>query len=128
MQDLNDRFSQILQQKKIFNKYERDLAAVNAEIHTYTERLTRLRTHLQKETNDVERFEGNSLRALFHSFLGSREEQVDKERQEMLAARLKFDQTAHQVKKLEQDRDYLLRELDRMQYQEADYQGLLVEK
>jgi DNA repair exonuclease SbcCD ATPase subunit len=46
---------------------------------------------LRKEDKDVARLERTSLHSLFYTVLGSKVEQLQKERQENLAARLKYD-------------------------------------
>lgn len=48
---------------------------------------------LSKENNDVCKLEHTSLASLFYSVLGRFEEKADKERQEALAAKLKYDQS-----------------------------------
>lgn len=66
-------------------------------------RLARLAAVLEKEEADVRRLEGLSLTAMFHQFLGSKEDRLDKERQEAFAAKLKYDQCVHEVASLERD-------------------------
>lgn len=66
-------------------------------------RLTRLAAVLEKEEADVRRLEGLSLTAMFHQFLGSKEDRLDKERQEAFAAKLQYDQCVHEVASLERD-------------------------
>jgi hypothetical protein len=51
-----------------------------------------LKAILARENEDVAKLEHTSLASLFYAALGRREEQVDKERQEALAAKLKLDQ------------------------------------
>lgn len=58
---------------------------------------------LRKEEADVRRLEGLSLTAMFRRFLGSKEDRLSQERQEALAAKLKYDQSAHEVASLERD-------------------------
>lgn len=66
-------------------------------------RLAELGAVLKKEEADVRRLEGLSLTAMFHRFLGSNEDRLNKERQEVLTAKLKYDQCAHEVAWLERD-------------------------
>jgi hypothetical protein len=66
-------------------------------------RLAELGAALKKEEADVRKLEGLSLTAMFHQFLGSKEDRLNKERQEVFTAKLKYDQCAHEVASLERD-------------------------
>ena len=59
------------------------------------ERLVELEAVLAKECRDVERLEGLSLTALFHTILSSKTEQLKKERQEFLQAKLRHAECLH---------------------------------
>jgi chromosome segregation ATPase len=76
----------------------------------------------------VEKLEHTSLTALFYSVLGSREEQLEKERQELLSAQLRYQQTKNQVAFLEQERNHFLQQLERLSNAESAYELLLSEK
>ena len=52
---------------------------------------------LDKENKDVDKLEGKGLAHLFYSALGKMGEQVEKERQEALAAKLKYDQAVNEL-------------------------------
>jgi len=66
-------------------------------------RLAELGAVLKKEEADVRKLEGLSLTAMFHQFLGSKEDRLNKEKQEVLTAKLRHDQCAHEVASLERD-------------------------
>jgi hypothetical protein len=66
---------------------------------------------LEKENYDVEKIEGKSIASVFYSMLGRLDEQVEKERSEALAAKLKYDQVVkdlenikYQISKLSAER------------------------
>ncbi len=52
---------------------------------------------LKKEESDVQKISRMSLTAVFYSILGSKEKQMEKERQEALAAQLKYDDAVKQI-------------------------------
>ncbi|GAA4322876.1 hypothetical protein [Flaviaesturariibacter amylovorans] len=58
---------------------------------------------LKKEEQEFRRIEGLTLHSLFYKVLGSREQQLDKERQEYLAARLRYDEALARRASLLQD-------------------------
>ncbi|MDD4493704.1 MAG: hypothetical protein PHV32_05055 [Eubacteriales bacterium] len=66
---------------------------------------------LKKENLDVEKLSKMSIASIFYTILGSKESQIEKERQEALAAQLKFDdinrqitETKRQISKLQSER------------------------
>jgi hypothetical protein len=128
LQDLRARMEKEIERKRQNAKLVRDLKAVESDLGADSQRLKILKAQLEKEKIDVEELEKTSLKGLFYSVLGSKVEQLDKERQELLAAQLKYDQTAHQVRKLQEDQDYLNRQIERLAYDEADYGELMAQK
>jgi hypothetical protein len=83
---------------------------------------------LRKETRDVERLEGLSLTGLFYEVLGSKHEQIKKERKEQLAANLKHGQCTHAVAALEQDFSELTRRLADLKGLDERYESVLRDK
>ncbi|MCB8815446.1 hypothetical protein [Desulfosporosinus shakirovi] len=57
-----------------------------------------LKVILEKENYDAERLEHKSVASVFYSILGSLNEHVEKERREALAAKLRYDQAAKDLK------------------------------
>jgi hypothetical protein len=84
-------------------------------------RLAQLGAVLEKEEADVRKLEGLSLTAMFHQFLGNKEDRLDKERQEVFAAKLRYDQSAHEVASLERDIADLEAKLAALGDPEAEY-------
>ncbi|MDF2521418.1 MAG: hypothetical protein K0R84_2046 [Clostridia bacterium] len=62
---------------------------------------------LAEESNDVDRLERESLSAALFRFIGKYEEKMDKETQEMLAAKLNYDKAAGTLKEFNSERDEL---------------------
>jgi hypothetical protein len=128
LQELSTRLSKIIEQKRLKNKLEQDLRAVEIELQDQSARFASLSIKLEKEKVDVEKLERTSLTALFSAVLGSREQQLIKERQELLSAQLSYQQTKHQVEFLERERNRLLQQLDKLADVESEYEYLLSEK
>lgn len=128
LQQISGQLSEAIEKKKRKQKLERDLHSVETELQERTGRLAELEKELAKEQIDVEKLERTSLTKLFYTVLGSREEQQEKERQEMLAAQLRYTQTKRQVEFLQRDRDYILRQLEELANADAEYETLLAEK
>jgi len=126
--ELSARLTKIVEQKRLKQKLEQDLGAVETELQSTSARFSAFEAQLKKEKVDVEKLERLSLTGLFYSVLGSKEEQLDKERQELLSAQLKYQQTKKQVAFLEQDKNALARQLRELTSVETEYERLLTEK
>jgi len=61
------------------------------------------RNSLRRKKRDVDQLEGMNLTNLFYSILGTKEERLEKERQEYLAAKLKYDQCRDELDALEKE-------------------------
>ena len=91
-------------------------------------RLRAQKIRLQSEKQDVDQLEGLSLKALFATVLGSREEQIDKERQEYLLAEMRTRQIEKTLNALNQDADRLNYEIGKLENIDAEYAAVLQEK
>ena len=66
-----------------------------------TKALHKLTSSMDKELEDMEDMEKMSVKAVFYKVLGSKEEQLEKERQEYLQASLKFNEQKDKIELLE---------------------------
>ncbi|MFK8111170.1 MAG: hypothetical protein AB8B91_03170 [Rubripirellula sp.] len=88
----------------------------------------RLQEILAKEQSDVDALEGLSMTGLFHTLLGSKEKRLEKERRELVAAKLKFDQISGTVEDLGEDMQRLTDEASLLEHARSAYEQVLVEK
>lgn len=93
-----------------------------------TEQTSVLRAALREEEHDVEKLEGLSMAALFQAMLGKKEERLEAERREALAARLKYEAAARSLADVESRLAATLGELGNLSSDEAHYESLLREK
>ena len=80
------------------------------------DKVTPLKEILDKETLDVEKLEGKSITHLFHAILGNVEDHLYKEKQEALAAHLKYNQALL-------DLDTIDNEITRLEEERVKYRG-----
>ncbi len=104
------------------------LARARRSLRRQRRKLRKLRERLTAERDDVEALEELSLRALFHTLLGDKRERIQKERQELLAARLKYDECQDAITALEQEIPDLQRQVEQLDDVEARYDALLERK
>ena len=126
--DLSVRLSNATEEIRRKKKLEGDGITVEKELREKSSRLASLGALLAKEEIDVEKLERTSLTTLFYSVLGSREEKLEKERQELLSVQLQYQQTKHQVAYLERELAHIQAQLDTLAHVEAEYEALLSEK
>jgi hypothetical protein len=127
-QGLSERLSKIIEEKRLKEKLEQDFHAIEIELQNQMLRLDTLSTQLNKEKIDVEKLGKASLIYLFYSVLGSREQQLEKERQELLAAQLLYQQVKNQADYLAQEKDRLSTQLEKFAGTDSEYKLLLLEK
>lgn len=128
LEKLSNRLTDLVEQKRLKTKLEQNLSSVQKELEDKSTLLESLRIRLEKEKVDVEKLERTSLTALFYAVLGSHEQQLEKERQEMLSAQLQFQQTKYQVDFLEQEQISLSQKLGNLPDVEYEYLSVLSEK
>jgi hypothetical protein len=129
--ELNTALSQVREAMAERDRIARELERAERSLAEERSRLAELSASLQKEDDDVRQLERASLVGLFYAVLGSKEERLDQERQELLAAKLKYDNSQRRVSSLERDADELRFRLNRLsgprQLQER-HDSLLAEK
>lgn len=104
------------------------LEAAEKSYNQLQNRIAELKELLEKEKKDVDKLEGMSLVNLFYSILGTKEERLDKERQEYLAAKLKYDQCRDELDALEKEIYRLKLQAGEIKVLEREYQDLLRKK
>ncbi|MDD2360899.1 MAG: hypothetical protein PHE66_10740, partial [Syntrophaceticus schinkii] len=126
--EIHERLTAVVQlmeeRKKLMGKFRQTQQMLIAERN----RFVHLKGILTSEGRDVERLEGLTLISLFYTVLGTKEEAMQKERQEYLAAKLQYDECGAAIRDLEVELENLERELDAIGDPEAEYQAVLREK
>ncbi len=114
---------QVLRKKRL-EALEAELARRKEELEL---RAQELQKQLQAEQKDVDRLEGRSLSALFHTVTGRREEKLEKERAEAYAAEVKYQVAARELAAVEADLQRCRAEWDTLAGCEAKYSQALQE-
>ncbi len=126
--DLNALLIDLKEKIRLRDRLQRQLADVERTLAQEDGRLEVLEAQLKREENDVKRLEGLSLAGMFYAVLGDKEQRLDKERQEFLAAKLQRDQCQYAVTSQERDLVDLKGKLDTLTGLDAAYQSLLERK
>lgn len=126
--ELNDRLAEVAAERDRLQRQARLLAETRSQLATEQSRLRDLERQLHQEEQDVASLQGASLGSLFHSILGDRETRLERERQEALRARLRFDEARSAVRRLQSDLLSLQGQVERLPELEAEYADLLRQK
>ena len=97
----SEEILKLLEEYSRIVKGEQRLAVVKKEPKSQIKRRAILRDQVAIEYQDIVDLEKSSLRALFSRVLKSREEQLEKERQEYLLATIEYDECQHLIESLE---------------------------
>ena len=115
--DLLEEIQKEIAKFRSLEKANEHVKKVKYEIDkSYAELLT-LEKQLDKEYKDYEKLEGKSLKGFFYNVLGSKEDQLEKERQEYLQLSLRYDETKESIKLQEFELKVLQKKVD--QYQDS---------
>jgi hypothetical protein len=125
---LNERLSKVRESIRYKQKLEKDLLQIKESLSAERLKSAILNKQLLKEGRDVKKLEGLSLSGLFLSILGSKDAQLEKERQEYLAAKLRYDECKSEIEALEGEEQGTIKQLESLAGLEANYQELLAEK
>ena len=125
-------YDEELQQLQEQMARSKQLEAMIKELRNQRDSLTAQVRELEsiklEEQADVDRLEGRSLAAFFYNVIGKMDEQLDKERQEAYAARVKYDAAARELEGVEADLRRYESELSALRGCEHRYDEVLKEK
>lgn len=127
-EEINERLEGIKEKLHRKNKLEARLKKLKEYQKAEQGRVAHLLQMVQKEEKDVQKLEGLSLTNLFYSFLGRKLEKLDKEKQEALAAKLKYDQAVETLQEIKNECLEIEQEMQDISAAEEQYRALLLEK
>jgi hypothetical protein len=125
---LNERLTEVRENIRYKQKLEKDLLQIRESLAAERVKYGNLKKQVYKEGRDVKKLEGLSLRGLFLSILGSKEAQLEKERQEYLAAKLKYDECKSEIDALESKEWDIIKQLESLEALDDKYRELLAQK
>lgn len=116
--------------EKLFykKKLESLIGKLNKELDSKREESRNLKAALESEKLDVEKLEGKSFSGVVLSIIGKKEERLDKERQEYLTAKLKYDECMSIINDLSAELTNAKNELRNYQGSDEEYNQRIEEK
>jgi len=128
LNDINNRLTRAKERSRRKQKLDSMLRESQKILKQEQRNCSRHDQILSSEKADVDKLEGLSLTGLFYSILGTKDERLETERQEYLAAKLKHEECSQAVGDAENEVERLVAELDSFQDAESEYLALIKEK
>jgi hypothetical protein len=125
---LNQQLQRASENRRQLKKLEQTYQNLWSRLGEEESRADELQKKLQKEYRDVDQLQNGSIASLFYSILGTKEQQIQKERQEYLAAQLSFDASVVQVENIKHDLTETQQKLDALGGSEQEYLDALKAK
>lgn len=127
-EEINRELEELKQGLKRYEKIKSMLSSLQEQLKILEEKNVNFREELNKEQADLEHLNKKSITSLFYTILGSKDEQIEKERQEALAARLKLEDNIKQLDDTKYRISKLREEEGRYENYKAKYQQLYKKK
>jgi len=123
-----DELFYLKEKKEEKKRLELQLKKTLFDFNESEKKLAQLSMQLKKELNDVQQLENDGITALFYRFLGNKVEKLNKERQEYLAVKLKFENCENEIKQLAIEIERIKTKIAVLGEPENDYLNFLNEK
>lgn len=107
-----EKIHQLLDKLEELKAVERHYKSTKVQLDEADSALKKIEKNLDKELKDIEALEGLSVKSLFHKVLGSKEDQLEKERQEYLQLSLKHKEHVKDLEVLEYELGLLEKKMD----------------
>ena len=128
LRELNEQLVQVQEQVAARSRLRQALDAAQDRLQQARTRSDELDLQLGKEDLDVRDLEGLSLTGLFYTLLGTKEQRLDVDRQELLAAQLRYEQARAEIDLLEAEVSTLEQQLTQFDDLDARSEQILAEK
>ncbi|TDQ42049.1 hypothetical protein [Aureibacillus halotolerans] len=128
MEEIDRKLVELTEEKRLQTKRAKHLAKVLQELQLEKEKAASFRSQLEAEEKDVQQLVGFHPYNVFYSMLGSKQERLRKEKQEVAAIKLKYDEAVASVDDLENEKAELEQNQRTSQSIEIEYQQLLAQK
>ncbi|MBU9713432.1 hypothetical protein [Evansella tamaricis] len=126
--DLNKRLEVVKEKQRRQHKWKGHLHTVESYLLEEQQKADMLLDQLKKEKQDVERLESFSLTNIFYSITGKKLEKLDEEKQEVLSAKLKYQEAMDTVEDLKKEITEYQKLLKTVEDADIEYEEILQDK
>lgn len=128
MKELNDRLLEIKAQRRERERLLKMLDSAKEKKGILEEKKEELYRQLKKEELDVEKLEGMTLTNFINTLIGRKAEKLEKEKEELLAAKLKYDAVKDQLEDLIKEIKTLEKSIQGLGDLDFEYRNLIAKK
>ncbi len=128
MTSIQEQIQNTIEEIVRLDKAEKQLSITQESLDTAYQAKEDMNKLLDKELRDIEKLEGFSTKAIFYKVLGSKQEQVEKERQEYLELVLKSEDIDNEIQLLEYEVNLLEAKVGSREEFEANLERLKLER
>ena len=128
MKFYDEKLQKLQEQIARKRQLEAQASELRTQRSTLAARVSELEAIKMQEQTDVDKLEGRSLAAFFYHVIGKMDEQLNKEREEAYAAKVKFDAVARELSAVEEELARYEAELADLRDCERQYDTVLQEK
>ena len=125
---INQEIYEFKEKLLIKGKLDSLIRMINDELIKKRNQAVVLKDQLSDEEKDVQRLEVTSFSSIFLSLIGKKEENLDKEREEYLTAKLKYEECMESIQELEKELQYAKNEIKRYIGIKDEYDRLVKDK
>ena len=124
----NSKLVELFEKVQRKNHLEAVLKELRENIAQLEPEVRKLMTQMYIEQEDVEKLEGNGIKAFFTALSGKKTEKLEKEREEAYDAKKKYDAANLQLETMKNDLKRYIDEYNEVRYLEPDYEKAIKEK
>ena len=124
----NAKLVELFEKVQRKNHLETVLKELRENIAQLEPEVRKLMTQMYIEQEDVEKLEGNGIKAFFTALSGKKTEKLEKEREEAYDAKKKYDAANLQLETMKNDLKRYIDEYNEVRYLEPDYEKAIKEK
>ncbi|MFS0728014.1 hypothetical protein [Paenibacillus sp. 1P07SE] len=125
---LNDRLQTAAERRRHKQKWERQIQEYTKQLHQQELIESRLERKLKEEKEDLTKLNSLSLANLFYTVVGTKQERIDKEQQDIVRAKLQYDQAVAETAQLREELAELRNLLSDVYTAEHEYDELFARK
>lgn len=128
LEELNRELVNVKEKLLKKKKLQNSVNLTREELQKESDRKVQLEIIFKDEDNDVKKLESKGITSIFYSILGSKHQQLEKERQELLSAMLKYDDCCKSVLELERELALYKASLNSLIGVELEYETVMKHK
>src|SRR5690625_4475485 len=127
-EELNERLTKVKNQQQKRRKWKDQLADYKVERQEKQQTAADLKSKIEQNKEDIEKLKGLSFTYLLAVLTSSTDERIQKERNEMAIAKLKYDESQHALSHIESAIKEIQEKINALPDIDCEYQDILKEK